>query len=561
MFKRVKATRLSFAVVLPLLAMVLLMAIVFSTLQTVMIGSSDYDEITQAKDLVAQVQPPPQFVQEAFLLLHQLAGASDRSEIDSYTERFQRAETEYRAQHDHWTGELAGGSKAQLREALLQQSFEPAVEFFRLADEEFFPAYQAGRTEQARALLSGRLLTAFEEHRAATNEVNELARARQLRIETDAQRTVRERSIVLLFGFLALALLGGYLGLKVIRSFTGRLDRLQKVAVEELPKVIEEMRTMDLAEKAPSFELIPVEKGDEFSEVAASFNTVVQTAVDLAADQAQLRRNASQMFVNLGRRNHSLLSRTISFITELEQHEQDPKVLEDLFRLDHLATRMRRNAESLLVLAGAPQTRTWSEPVEIGDMVRSALAEIEAYTRVDLQRLDPVKVRGAAVADVAHLIAELLENGTNFSPPTTKVSVVGRQLADGYLVSIIDHGIGMGGEDLAEANRRLTELTHFDVSPLKVLGLFVVGRLAARHHIQVRLGASTPSGVTAYVKLPLELIVVEESRSGAPADAQAGLDLAPQPLPAAGAATAKARRKTPKRTPAAAAAPAPVPAV
>ena len=212
------------------------------------------------------------------------------------------------------------------------------------------------------------------------------------------------------------------------------------------------------------------------------------------------------MFINLGRRNQNLLNRTLNFITTLEESERNPESLDNLFRLDHLVTRMRRNAESLLVLAGTEASRTWSQPVDVGDIVRGALSEIEAYDRIDISALEPVEVRGNVAADVSHMLAELMENATTFSPPSAAVTVIGKYAHDGYLLCVTDNGIGMTQKELREANLRLDQASKFDTSPMMVLGLFVVSRLALRHGIQVQLTESPAEGVTAKVKLPLALL-------------------------------------------------------
>ena len=256
-----------------------------------------------------------------------------------------------------------------------------------------------------------------------------------------------------------------------------------------------------------------VDGSDELSELAAAFNSVQQTAVNLASEQARIRHNVAEMFVNLGRRNQGLLNRTLSFISELERTEQDPETLDDLFRLDHLTTRMRRNAESLLVLAGSEPARTWSKPVAVGNVVRAALSEIESYDRVDFHEVEPARVKGNAIADVAHLLAELIENATTFSPPTSRVRLVGERAAEGYVISVIDKGIGLAPVELIEANRRIEQVARLDLAPTKVLGLYVVGRLAARHGIEVKLADAVAGGLAVTVKLPPSIVEARRRNS------------------------------------------------
>lgn len=248
---------------------------------------------------------------------------------------------------------------------------------------------------------------------------------------------------------------------------------------------------------------IQLHTGDELERLARSFNSVQGTAVRLAAEQALDRRNTADMFVNLGRRNNSLLKRQLRFIDGLERNEADPETLDSLYKLDHLATRMRRNAESLLVLAGERSPRRWSARVPMKDAVQSALAEVEEYERADLDQIDPGTVQGNVVADFAHILAELIENALTFSPPQTNVVVNGWQNEDdSYTLTVSDRGIGMRDEELAAANDRLS--TTFDLSqvPAQHIGLFVVGRLARQHDIEVSLSRSPTGGTTATIELP-----------------------------------------------------------
>jgi anti-sigma regulatory factor (Ser/Thr protein kinase) len=236
---------------------------------------------------------------------------------------------------------------------------------------------------------------------------------------------------------------------------------------------------------------------------------VQSTAVGLAGEQALIRRNMGEVFVNLGRRNQGLLGRTLSLITKLEKEEKDPDTLDNLFRLDHLTTRMRRNAESLLVLAGTGHARTARRDLDMSDVIRASQSEIEHYTRVDSTRLAPAKLQASAVADLTHLIAELLENATNFSDGEDSVVVQGRPSNGGYILTIEDRGVGMSEQSLMEANRRLANSSDIDSSTGKTLGLFVVGRLAARHGVKVRLLESPAEGLTAKIRIPSSLLAIE----------------------------------------------------
>ncbi len=280
-------------------------------------------------------------------------------------------------------------------------------------------------------------------------------------------------------------------------------------------------------------EPIDVDSSDEIGEVARAFDQVHREALRLAANEAALRGNVNAMFVNLSRRSQSLVERQIRLIDDLEQGEQDADRLASLFQMDHLATRMRRNSENLLVLAGHDASRRWNQPVALVDVLRAAVSEIEQYERVSLNVQPGISVRGHAVNDVVHLLAELAENATSFSSAETPVVVAGHLLTSGgVLLDITDQGVGMGAEEMAHANWRLDNPPVVDVAVSRRMGLFVVARLAARHGIRVRLRPAPAGGLTALVWLPDEVISHESStavpgmRRFDPSAAGAGLAIA-----------------------------------
>ena len=223
-------------------------------------------------------------------------------------------------------------------------------------------------------------------------------------------------------------------------------------------------------------------------------------------EQAALRQSIGDLLHNLARRSQGLVDRQLELIDELERHEVDPDRLHELFRMDHLATRMRRNVENLIVLSGVDQRRRWSESVPLRDVVEAAVAEVEEYSRVQVAGIHDLTLAGQAASDVAHLLAELVENATSFSSPTTTVEVSGGPTGNGYVLEIEDHGIGMSDAELAEANRRLAEPLAADVAVSRMMGFHVVGRLAARHGIRVQLRHHWFGGVTALVLLPAVLL-------------------------------------------------------
>jgi len=298
----------------------------------------------------------------------------------------------------------------------------------------------------------------------------------------------------------------------VSRSITKPLRSLTRqakdMAERRLPDAVIDILETPLGDdvQVPTVEPVVVHTRDEVADVSTALNTVQDTALDLAVEQAVLRRNIADSFVNLGRRNQNLLGRQLDFITELESNETNADTLSNLFRLDHLATRMRRNAESLLVLAGIEPPRKWAAPVRLTDVIRAALGEVEDYQRVTVRGVEPATIIGSAAADLAHLLAELIENALVFSPPDQTVDIRGRTNPNGYTLAVIDSGLGMPHTDITSANRRLAGAESFTIAPSKYLGHYVAGNLAARHNIHVTLDNSPGNGITATIDLPPTLL-------------------------------------------------------
>ncbi|WP_433360683.1 nitrate- and nitrite sensing domain-containing protein [Streptosporangium sp. CA-115845] len=333
-----------------------------------------------------------------------------------------------------------------------------------------------------------------------------------------------ERSTPVAAGVIVRLALAGGLGLVAViasvvlaittaRALVQQLEKLRaaawELANERLPSVVERIghgETVDVAAEAP-----PLKFGDDqIGQVGQAFNAVQQTAIKVAAEQAQLRRDIADILRNLARRTQSLVHRQLSVLDVMERRENDPQELRDLFRLDHLATRMRRYAENLLVLSGAAPGRAWRDAVPMIDVVRGSLAEIEDYTRVDVMPLGEVALDGRAVSDVIHLIAELIENAASFSPPYTTVQVGGQPVAHGYALEIEDRGLGMSAADIASANERIANPPELKLSGNARLGLYVVSRLAERHDIRVTFKASPYGGTTVVVLIPQDLINEEQ---------------------------------------------------
>ena len=328
-------------------------------------------------------------------------------------------------------------------------------------------------------------------------------------------------------GVSALVLLVLVLAWITIRSVNRSLHELTEaardVAEERLPHLVDtlakggELQPGELGDLHP----IKVKSKDELGELAAAFNTIQRVAVAVAEEQATLlRKGIGDLYVNLARRNQSLLDRQIALLDEMEAHAEDAEYLGSLFELDHLATRMRRNAESLLVMSGAEQPRQWHESIPMLDVVRAATAEITDFARVGYYGFEgEVAVAGNAVADVTHLLAELLENATVFSPPGTPVVVTGMRAERRYVISITDEGIGMADERLAAANALLARPPATGLALSRTLGLHVVGNLATRYGITVQLRRAATGGITAVVALPAK-VLARLPRPDGPVDAR-----------------------------------------
>ncbi|RVU22620.1 HAMP domain-containing protein [Streptomyces antnestii] len=365
--------------------------------------------------------------------------------------------------------------------------------------------------------------------------------ARELRNESERTAIINGALILLVLG---VSLVGAFV---VARSMIRSLRRLQdtatKVAQDRLPELVKQLSESDPQDIDTSVESVGVHSRDEIGQVASAFDDVHREAVRLAAEQALLRGNVNAMFTNLSRRSQGLIQRQLSLISELESREADPDQLSSLFKLDHLATRMRRNGENLLVLAGEEPGRRWTRPVPLVDVLRAAASEVEQYERIELASVPATEVAGRVVNDLVHLLAELLENATSFSSPQTKVKVTGHALPDGrVLIEIHDTGIGLSPEDLAAINERLASPPTVDVSVSRRMGLFVVGRLSQRHGIRIQLRPSDSGGTTALVMLPVDV-----AQGGKKAPGKGGPGAAPTGGPAAAqaaAGVAAARRGT-----------------
>ncbi|MDT5029235.1 MAG: hypothetical protein QOE61_5661, partial [Micromonosporaceae bacterium] len=305
------------------------------------------------------------------------------------------------------------------------------------------------------------------------------------------------------------------IGRSLIKRLAGLRQAALELAVDRLPSVVTRLRRgeeVDVANESP-----PLPYGDdEIGQVGHAFNELQRTAVNSAIEEANVRRGLNEVFLNIARRSQTLLHRQLSILDRMERRTDEPAELEDLFRVDHLATRMRRHAEDLVILAGSAPGRGWRNPVPIVDVLRGAVSEVEDYARVSIRPMPETALIGRAVGDVIHLLAELIENATSFSPPHTRVNIGGEKVAHGFAVEIEDRGLGMSNDALAESNHRLANPPDFDPANSAQLGLFVVARLAERHGVKVQLRSSAYGGVTAIALIPAGLVVTGSDEFNAP---------------------------------------------
>ncbi len=341
--------------------------------------------------------------------------------------------------------------------------------------------------------------------------LSQAAVALENQIQQDANTVILELVLAAglgLLGTVASIALSLIIGRGLIRQLRELRESALTLAHEKLPDVISRLRSgepVDLADYEPA----EVPTSNEIQQVQDAFSVVQQTAVQAAVDEARLRRGISDVFRNLAGRSQSLLHRQLTLLDGMERRATEPEELEDLFRIDHLTTRMRRHAEGLIILSGDAPARGWRQPVPLVDVLRAAVAEVEDYTRVRVLCRTSAAVAGHAVADVIHLIAELAENATVFSPPNTPVRIQGDVVGRGFAIEIEDRGLGISAARLEEINVNLANPPQFDLSGSDRLGLFIAGQLAQRHDIKITLRPSVFGGTTAIVLIPTALVVDE----------------------------------------------------
>jgi signal transduction histidine kinase len=471
------------------------------------------DQLPQAIGLIATVQAREQLSQEDALLSGMLAAkritTKDRIAF-THMAATRQADAQYAdfilspANLATYNAALAGSGTMQQDLAGIEQAIAGGTPVARL------PVTPAGWQHLAGTLLQ-------DEYNGGVAVVSAVLAADH-KISHAAWVRVAVVSGIALLGLLITILVTTLVARGIIRRLGGLERNALQLAEVQLPDVVGRLRRgedVDVNAEAPALRA----GADEIGRVGQAFDLVRQTAIRAAVEEARLRRGLNDVFRSLARRSQSLLHRQLTLLDQMERRATDPEALDDLFRLDHLTTRMRRHAEGLVILAGGPPGRAWSSPVRMVDVMRGAIAEVEDYARVSVATRSQAALAGSAVADVIHLLAELIENATTLSPPYTSVRVSGDTVASGFAIEVEDRGLGMSPERLAELNELMASPPEFNPSDSEQLGLFVVSQLAKRHGIRVTLKASPYGGTAAIVLIPQHLVVTEDAfRAGLPGE-------------------------------------------
>ncbi|MEU4618382.1 nitrate- and nitrite sensing domain-containing protein [Actinoplanes sp. NPDC023801] len=440
------------------------------------------DLISQASCWLATAVVAGRQPQEAALLLSQFNAtfAQIQSIIVSSREYF--TETQYRLYLSTQQAFAARVGDKFTR----QLETNPALALKGLNIELLFPSLE-----------SVTILGSFVEQRVAQDVDIAVTESRDSALRQSA--LIGGGAFLLLILVITLSILMARAVARPLRRLTASADRIARAAEAELERVADDEAEAQV--RPIRLDPVDVEAQDEIGDLARAFDRVQTTAARLVQRQVDGRRNVAQMFGHVGRRTQNLVGRQLSLIDTLERKETDSDRLRELYRLDHMSSRLRRNASALVVLSGGAGANEHMAPLALSDVVRLSLGEIEDYTRVEVEVPEDIVVVPAVLADLTLLLAELLENATTFSPPHTTVTVTADELRGGARLAIIDHGLGLAPERLAEENARLTRRERLDLAPTEVLGLFVVGRLARRHGIEVTLTDTPDGGLTAWIDL------------------------------------------------------------
>jgi signal transduction histidine kinase len=460
--------------------------------------------VAQALAFVRMGQSEDLLSQENTLLLAGLtSGKFNASDLQQFTQLVgaRRAfysltlpdlDPRYRAYYTHAVSSQALASLGLLEDTVVHGTRPGAV-----------PPVSPAAWEQAVGSVATGLTTAGTQASSAlTSQANSQADAAYVRLFL-----VGGLGLIAIIVSIVLSL---WIGRRLVRELSDLRQTALELANERLPDVVSRLAAGEQVDvSAQALPAATIANSDEVGQVREAFATVQRTAVEAAVGQAKLRQGISHIFRNLARRSQSLLHRQLTLLDAMERRARDPQELDDLFRVDHLATRMRRHAESLIILSGEAPARGWRHPVPLVDVLRAAVAEVEDYTRIKVSASTQASLAGPAVGDVIHMIAELAENATIYSPPQTPVSITGSVVGQGFAVEIEDRGLGMTPAHRDEINTQLENPPAFDLSGSDQLGLFVAGQLAKRQNIRISLRASPYGGTTAIVLIPRSLVVPE----------------------------------------------------
>ncbi|MEO6125536.1 MAG: ATP-binding protein [Ilumatobacteraceae bacterium] len=545
MLRKLKiGTRVNVLIAVPLAALIVLAAVSFVSLQRSSVRGQEYKDLKLAQDLRTDLVPPRanliaawSSVSKIGVLVASPATSRTTAEIQAELQKLDVARADYFAAVDFWRTQ---NLPADQRDAFEGGAASGSV-FFDKVDSLLLSS-MGGDRDVSIVLNAVRAIEYdYNIQQIYVGQSLELVQEEVAGREQSTNDFVGSVQLLIIAAVAALMLLllviAFFVRRSIVRPILALSAQARQAATTDLPEAVRQIQSMPADAPRPSIEMFHTSSDpngrqgkDELADLSASFNSVQSAALDLASEQAIARRIVSENLINIARRTQSLLGRSLGSLSDMEESERNPETLAKLFRLDHLTTRMRRNAQSLLVLADAEQNRLWSAPVPVGDVVRAALSEIENYARVDLGDLGDhgrVMVQGSLAADVAHLLAELLENATSFSSPSTKVMVVGRSIGNGHQLAIVDYGIGMSQDELDAANDSLRRQSDFGAESSKVLGFQVVARIAARLRIQVVLANTAgATGITAIIKLPPELF---DSRIAPAVTASNGARILPPP--------------------------------
>ena len=495
-----------------------LMSDAYSALNQAILEQTDAGLVTQAEAFVRMGRAEDLMLQESAIISSDLASrsfpAADRQLFTQlvgarralYSQTLPALQPNYRAYYTHDISPQASAALTSLENKLMSDprvASPPPV--LPQAWEEAVGGVAAGLSK------------------AGTQASNQIT----ARAASNADGTYLELILAGGLGLLAVILsiiVSIVIGRGLIRELADLRQSALELANKQLPDVVKRLadgQDVDVSAEAPE---LPA-TSDEIGQVRQAFNAVQQTAVEAAVGQARLRQGISDIFRNLARRSQSLLHRQLALLDAMERRAREPEELEDLFRIDHLTTRMRRHAESLIILSGDAPARAWRRPVPFVDVLRAAVAEVEDYTRIKVTANTRAAITGPAVADVIHMIAELAENAVVFSPPNTPVLISGDVVGRGFAVEIEDRGLGLSDERRAQLNDLLENPPPFDLSGSDQLGLFVASQLAKKHDIRISLRGSPYGGTTAIVLIPNTLVVSEESYQQDGTDQGAGVQL------------------------------------